>query len=120
MSRGLAHPLLHCHLSKPHSKLEQGKAELRALAKKMLRGSQRSEMVEGAYHRYAFHDTNLPKWFQEDERRHMRWTPLQAGPYCCRPVSPGRPDPQSTLHSTAVLWLRCKSSYATQPSDVMC
>ena len=50
----------------------QGKAELRALAKKTLRGSARSELLEGGYHRYAFHDTNMPKWFQEDERRHMR------------------------------------------------
>ena len=54
----------------------QGKAELRALAKKTLRGSQRSELLEGAYHRYAFHDTGLPKWFQEDEKRHMRYASL--------------------------------------------
>ena len=53
--------------------LRQGKAELRALAKKMLRGSQRSDLIEGAYHRYAFHDDHLPRWFSEDESRHMRY-----------------------------------------------
>ena len=54
----------------------QGKAELRALAKKMLRGSVRSDMLDGAYHRYAFHDTHMPRWFEEDESRHMKCDPV--------------------------------------------
>lgn len=43
-----------------------------ALAKKMLRRKDKESIIDAAYNRYAFHDTGLPRWFSEDERRHMR------------------------------------------------
>ncbi|KAL4457861.1 hypothetical protein ABPG75_012726 [Micractinium tetrahymenae] len=48
------------------------KAEVRALARKMLRRKVKDDIIEAAYNRYAFHDTGLPKWFDEDERKFMR------------------------------------------------
>ena len=51
---------------------EQTAAELRAMAKVMLNGRSRQDVLDGAYHRYAFHDDRLPRWFAEDEQRHMR------------------------------------------------
>lgn len=51
---------------------ENTAAELRALAKAMLSGRRKSDIVEGAYNRYAFHDDHLPPWFADDQRRHMR------------------------------------------------
>jgi AdoMet-dependent rRNA methyltransferase SPB1 len=43
-----------------------------ALARKMLNGRARTDILNSAYHKYAFHDTDVPKWFYEDEKRHMR------------------------------------------------
>ncbi|KAG2498835.1 hypothetical protein HYH03_003028 [Edaphochlamys debaryana] len=51
---------------------DQGKAEVLALAKRMLRRKDKESIVDAAYNRYAFHDTGLPRWFAEDERRYMR------------------------------------------------
>lgn len=53
-------------------------AEVKALAKRMLRKRSRDELLEGAYNKYAFHDAGLPRWFAEDQRRHARcaWQPL--------------------------------------------
>ena len=51
---------------------DDGKAEVLALAKKMLRGRDRQDILDGAYHRYAFHENGLPDWFEADERRHMK------------------------------------------------
>ncbi|PSC71474.1 rRNA methyltransferase [Micractinium conductrix] len=51
---------------------DYAKAEVRALAKKMLRRKVKEDIIEAAYNRYAFHDDKLPKWFDEDERRFMR------------------------------------------------
>lgn len=42
-----------------------------ALAKRMLRRKDKESIVDAAYNRYAFHDTGLPRWFREDEMRHM-------------------------------------------------
>jgi AdoMet-dependent rRNA methyltransferase SPB1 len=50
----------------------QGKAEVLALAKRMLRRKEKESIIDAAYNRYAFHDTGLPRWFVEDERHHMR------------------------------------------------
>ena len=50
----------------------QGKAEVMALAKRMLRRKSKDEIVEGAYNKYAFHDEGLPRWFAEDQTHHAR------------------------------------------------
>ncbi|KAG2453439.1 hypothetical protein HYH02_001662 [Chlamydomonas schloesseri] len=54
---------------------DQGKAEVLALAKRMLRRKDKESIVDAAYNRFAFHDTGLPRWFAEDERRFMRPIP---------------------------------------------
>lgn len=51
---------------------DDGRAEVLALAKKMLKGRDRQDILDNAYHKYAFHETGLPKWFEEDEKRHMK------------------------------------------------
>ncbi|KAK9814670.1 hypothetical protein WJX72_009544 [[Myrmecia] bisecta] len=51
---------------------ERGKAEVLALAKKMLRRKDKQEILDAAYNRYASHDDRLPQWFIEDEQRHRR------------------------------------------------
>ena len=50
----------------------QGKAEVLALAKRMLRRKSKDEIVEGAYNKYAFHDEGMPRWFAEDQMAHAR------------------------------------------------
>lgn len=48
-------------------------AEIRALAKKMLRKKDRLNILESSYNRYAFDDLgNLPDWFVEDEKQHSK------------------------------------------------
>ncbi len=51
---------------------DDGKAEVLALAKKMLNGRDRQDIMDAAYHRYAFHESGMPRWFEEDEARHMK------------------------------------------------
>jgi AdoMet-dependent rRNA methyltransferase SPB1 len=47
-------------------------AEIRALAKKMLRKKDRLDIIDQSYNRYAFEDMNVaPDWFNEDERQHI-------------------------------------------------
>lgn len=55
------------------------KAEILALAKKMLRRKDKNDIIEAAYNRYAFHDEGLPKWFEDDERKFMRPAPHISG-----------------------------------------
>lgn len=51
----------------------QGKAEVLALAKRMLHRKEKESIMDAAYNRYAFHDTEkMPRWFKDDEARHMR------------------------------------------------
>ena len=64
-------PHLALALSLLHS-FPTNQAEVLALAKRMLRRREKESIVDAAYNRYAFHDTHLPRWFTDDERRHMR------------------------------------------------
>merc|ERR1712166_1493422 len=52
----------------------QDQAEIRGLAKKMLRKKDRDTIIEDSYNRFAFNDDKdkLPSWFQEDEARAYR------------------------------------------------
>ncbi|KAG6494039.1 hypothetical protein ZIOFF_049057 [Zingiber officinale] len=52
------------------------KAEILAYAKKMLRKKQREQILDDAYNRYMFDDVGLPKWFEDEEKRH------------CQPIKP--------------------------------
>lgn len=49
------------------------KAEIRAIAKKMLRKKDRLDILYKTYNRYAFDDTEeAPEWFREEEIKHNR------------------------------------------------
>ena len=49
------------------------KAEIRAIAKKMLRKKERLKILNSSYNRYAFEDDEkVPKWFLEDESKHNK------------------------------------------------
>ena len=49
------------------------KAEIRAIAKKMLRKKERLKILNSSYNRYAFEDDEkVPKWFLEDEAKHNK------------------------------------------------
>lgn len=52
---------------------EHAQAEVRAMARKWL-GGRKGELslLDAAYNRYTFDDDSVPRWFREDERRHMR------------------------------------------------
>jgi len=48
-------------------------AEIRAIAKKMLRKKDRLDILYKTYNRYAFSDTDLaPEWFASEEQQHNR------------------------------------------------
>jgi AdoMet-dependent rRNA methyltransferase SPB1 len=48
-------------------------AEIRALAKKMLRKKDRADILFKTYNRYAFSDLDVaPEWFADDEKEHNR------------------------------------------------
>jgi len=71
-------------------------AEVRALAKRMLRKRERDELLEGGYNKYAFHDDGLPRWFAEDQRRHARCVFIHKLDHCFR-------EPTSCAHDGFVL-----------------
>jgi AdoMet-dependent rRNA methyltransferase SPB1 len=49
-------------------------AELRLMAKKMLRKKTRDRMIEDSYNRYTFNDeaSELPTWFVDEEKKYYR------------------------------------------------
>ncbi|KAG1672818.1 hypothetical protein FOA52_004622 [Chlamydomonas sp. UWO 241] len=51
---------------------DQGKAEVLALAKRMLRRKEKESIVDAAYNRWSSHDVGLPRWFEDDESKHRR------------------------------------------------
>lgn len=48
------------------------KAEILAYAKKMLGKKHREQMLDDAYNKYMFHDTGLPNWFEDEEKKHRQ------------------------------------------------
>lgn len=51
------------------------KAEIRAIAKKMLRKKDRLAILNSSYNRYAFDDEcDAPDWFMDDEKQHNKAT----------------------------------------------
>lgn len=58
--------------SSEDSEDDNGKAETLAYAKKMLRKRSRESIIDDAYNRYTFNDVGLPRWFNDDERKHNR------------------------------------------------
>eukprot|EP01132_Coremiostelium_polycephalum_P006746 gene6746-8364_t len=51
---------------------EDSKVKTLAMGELLLRKKSRQELIDNAYHRYAFNDSNLPAWFYEDENRHNK------------------------------------------------
>lgn len=53
-------------------------AEILVVSKKMLRKKKRREIVDDAYNRYNYPEnpSDLPKWFYEDERKHIGKIPM--------------------------------------------
>lgn len=47
-------------------------AQVLALARKMRSGRAKNDILDSAYHRYAFHEDSVPRWLYEDEKRHLR------------------------------------------------
>jgi len=49
------------------------KAEIMAIATKMLRKKDRLDILNGTYNRFAFDDSDMvPDWFMEEEKKHSR------------------------------------------------
>ena len=49
------------------------KAEIRAIAKKMLRKKDRLNILDNTYNRYAYDDSErVPEWFMDEEKKHNR------------------------------------------------
>ena len=52
-----------------------GKAEIIAMARKMLKRKEKENIIDAAYSRFVFHDTNMPKWFEHDNDIYNRYFP---------------------------------------------
>lgn len=103
-------------------------AEVRALAKRMLRKRSRDELLEGAYNKYAFHDAGLPRWFAEDQRRHARcapahsrnsWCTASAGPAGC-PSAHLAPPLRCVWPAPAPTHLPCSAAHGSWWGRVGC
>lgn len=48
-------------------------AEILAISRKMLRKKDRREIIDSSYNRYNYSEDpkDLPKWFYEDEKKHI-------------------------------------------------
>jgi AdoMet-dependent rRNA methyltransferase SPB1 len=52
---------------------DSAKAEIRAMARKWLGGRKMQlSILDAGYNRYTFNDEGLPRWFREDEAKHMQ------------------------------------------------
>jgi hypothetical protein len=52
---------------------DTAKAEIRAMARKCLGGRKHHlGLLDAAYNRFTFNDEGLPRWFREDEAKHMQ------------------------------------------------
>lgn len=58
--------------SDSESEDDNGKAEILAYAKKMLKKRSREGILDDAYNRYTFNDVDMPRWFAEDEKKHNK------------------------------------------------
>lgn len=58
--------------SDSESEDDNGKAEILAYAKKMLKRKDREGILDDAYNRYTFNDVDVPRWFAEDEKKHNK------------------------------------------------
>jgi len=58
--------------SDSESEDDNGKSEILAYAKKMLKKKSREGILDDAYNRYTFNDDDLPRWFAEDEKKHNK------------------------------------------------
>jgi hypothetical protein len=52
---------------------DHAKAEIRAMARKWMKSRKNQlGLLDAAYNRYTFNDQGLPRWFKDDEAKHMR------------------------------------------------
>lgn len=51
---------------------EEEKAQMIALARKMVSRKVKDRLIEAAYSKWAFHDENLPAWFEDDQKTYVR------------------------------------------------
>ena len=52
---------------------DHAKAQIRAMARKWLKSRKNQlNILDAAYNRYTFNDDGLPRWFRDDEAKHMR------------------------------------------------
>ena len=94
LSRGPARSSLRVVCASVSTKPEPSHArQVLALARKMMDGRTKQDILDSSYHRYAFHDTGVPKWFYEDEKRHMRRA-------SSLPSKPGKTWPHVALWDT--------------------
>lgn len=49
---------------------EETRLKVLALGKEFIRKKSRSQLIDAAYHRFAYDDSNLPEWFVAEEMKH--------------------------------------------------